>query len=604
MGSYTFRGRLCGFICTDCPEPLSNVKVRLYRLRRDQNAVALAVANPKDTLAVQDEEAVQAKAQSLLAEVETDAEGRFTVELGEKNNYDGEAFEVDVYCGTVPRQKPGRVPPKPRQFSVTTVQPLWRRNEDRDLAVWEYCIPYRFWCYFRGLFGAWTICGRVVTCDKQALPVSNVKVSAFDADWLQDDALGSAVTDGAGKFQIDYTTDDFQKTIFSPLINVELTGGPDVYFKVETSGGQTLLDETQSRGRQPDRENVGPCFCVTLCVNVKQQPPFDDPLFTHVGDFHILGDIDPATGLTKSKVLGHGGPDYGFFSALKLRGYCPKQITAQPARYRFLYEDLAVPGLTPITGTAVYPVLVGARLLLWDTFGTGPAWTFQSIYIQGSGATPDPTPTPVVPPGTPWGSPPAHVIVPDANGWINVDPNALDGGFYGPLVRFDTTQVLAALDAPGDGAGNPVASPKNGVALRIVYQAGPVSASPNGPVAFTNELSRILVNNWGEVRLLDLQEFKGGGTPCSKITGAINIQYTVDHELIAGWGLSISSAAAFPPPPLPPPPSTPRGGSGTHFVDVSAWPSCAYIVSLGTSRRLTDGETDDSGRLVQRVFCK
>src|SRR5436309_1983411 len=279
VGSYIFKGRLCGFICTDCPEPLSNLKVRLYRLRRDQNAVALAVANPKDTLAVQNDEAVQAKAQSLLAEVETDAEGRFTVELGEKQNYNGEAFEVDLYCGTVPRQKPGRVPPKPRQFSVTTVQPLWRRNEDRELAVWEYCIPYRFWCYFRGLFGAWTICGKVVTCDDKAVPVSNVKVSAFDADWLQDDALGSALTDGAGKFRIDYSTADFQKTIFSPLINVELTGGPDVYFKVETSGGQPVLDETQSRGRQPDRENVGPCFCVTLCVDVQEPPPFEGPLF-------------------------------------------------------------------------------------------------------------------------------------------------------------------------------------------------------------------------------------------------------------------------------------------------------------------------------------
>jgi hypothetical protein len=590
-------------ICNECPEPLSNVKVRLYRLRGDQNAVALAVANPKDTLAVQADEAVEAKAQALLAEVETDAEGRFTVELGERNRYNGEAFEVDVYCGTVPRQRPGRIPPKPRQLSVTTVQPLWRQSEDRELAVWEYCIPYRFWCHFRSLFGAWTICGKVVTCDK-AIPVSNVKVSAFDADWLQDDALGSAVTDGAGKFRIDYSAADFQKTIFSPFINVELTGGPDLYFKVETAGAPPLLAETQARGRQPDRENVGPCFCVTLCVDVQQQPPVDDPLFTDVGDFHIYGDIDPATGLTKNAVLGHGGPGYGFFGALKLRGYCPKQISAQPARYRFQYEDLAAPGLKPITGTTVFPVLVGSRLILWDTFGTGLAYTFQSIYIQGSGATPDPTPTPIVPPGTPWGSPPAHVIVPDANGWIEVDPNGLDGGFYGPLVRFDTTQVLAALTAPGSGAGNPPASPKNGVALRIVYEAGRVSASPNGPVDFTNELSRILVNNWGEVRLLDLEEFSSGGMPCNKITNSINIQYTVDHELIAHWGIGISSAAVFPPPPALPSGNTPRGEAGTHFVNVNGWPACAYIVTLSSRRRLTDGENDDSGDTIQTVFCK
>lgn len=605
MNSYIFKGRLCGYICPECPEPLSNLKVRLYRLRGDQNVVALAVANPKDTLALVSNEQIDEKAGMLLAEVETDSEGHFTFVLGEKQNYNGEAFEVDVYCGTVPRQKPGRVPPKPLQFSVTTVQPLWRQREDGAYAVWDYCVPHRFWCNFRSLFGAWTICGKIVTCDKNAIPVTNVKVSAFDADWIQDDSLGSAVTDGDGKFRIDYNAADFKKTPFSPLINLELTGGPDIYFKIETSGGQVVLNEPSSRGRQSDRENTGPCFCVTLCVDLQQQPPFDNPLFTNVGDFHIYGGINAATGLTNSAVLGHGGPGYGFFGALKLRGYCPKQISAQPARYRFLYEDLAAPGTIPITGAFVYPVLVGARLILWDTFGTGLAWAFQDIYIQGSGATPDPTPTPALPPGTPWGPPPAHIVQPDANGWIIVDPAALDGGFYGPLIRFDTTQVLAALGAPGNGAGNAVASPKNGIDLRIVYQAGPVSASPSGPVAFTNDLTRIHINNWGEVSLLDLQEFSGGGTPCSKITSAINIQYTVDHELIAEWGIGISTAAS-PAPVIPPLPSgnTPRGSFGTHFVNVAAWPNCAYVVSLDTRRRLTDGENDDSARTTSKVFCK
>ena len=604
MKNYIFKGRLCGFICPECPEPLANLKVRLYRLREEQNAVVLAVANPKDTLALVSDEQVREKAGTLLAEVETDADGNFIFELGEKQRYTGEAFEVDVYCGTVPRQKLGPVPPKPQQFSLTTVQPLWRQRDDIALAIWDYCIPHRFWCYFRSLFGAWTICGKIVTCKNNAVPVTNVKVSAFDVDWIQDDSLGSAFTDNAGKFRIDYSAADFQKTPFSPFINLELTGGPDIYFKVETGGGLVVLSESPSRGRQADRENTGPCFCVTLCVDLQQQPPFDNPLFTNVGDFNIYGGINALTGLTNSAVLGHGGPGYGFFGALKLRGYCPKQIAAQPARYRFLYENLASPGTLPITGALVYQVLVGARLILWDTFGTGLAWAFQDIYIQGSGATPDPTPTPALPPGTPWGAPPAHIIQPDANGWITVDPAGLDGGFYGPLLRFDSTQVLAALGAPGSGAGNAPASPKNGVDLRIVYQAGPVSPSPNGPVTFTNDLARIHINNWGEVSQLDLQEFSGGGTPCSKITNAINIQYTVDHELTAAWGIGISSDAAFPPPPPLPSGNTPRGAFATHFVNVTAWPSCAYVVSLNTRRRLTDGENDDSTRTTSRVFCK
>ena len=598
MSRYLFKGRLCGLICKECSEPLAGAKLRLYRPSQTQDVVSLAVANPKDTLALLEDAQLDEKSGRLIAEVELDADGRFEAALGGNDKYDGGAFEIDVYCGTVPRQLPPRVPPKPRQFTLTTLQPQWRERGDSLVAAWDYCIPFRWWCWFRSLFGAWTICGRVTVCGKQ-IPVSGAKVSAFDADWLADDALGSAITDGSGRFRIDYTAADFKRTPFSPFINIEWTGGPDLYFKIE-SAGTTLLAETQSRARQPDRENAGPCFCVSLCVDVEQQPPFDNPLFTHVGDFHIYGDISAASGLTNSAVLGHGGPGYGFFGAPKLRGYCPKRIAGTPARYRFLYEDLANPGLLPITGPLVYQVLVGARLILWDTFGTGLAWTFQSIYIQGAGATPDPTPTPALPPGTPWGAPPPHVVVPDADGWIAVDQNGLDDGFYGPLIRFNTTLVQAVQPAPGNGAGNAVAVPKNGVDLRIVYEAAPVG----GAVAFSNALDRIHVNNWTQVQLLDLQEFAGGGTPCSKITNAINIQYTVDHELTASWSIGISSAAAFPPPPPLPSGNAPRGGHGTHFVNVGAWPNCAYKVVLGVVRRLTDGEDDDSGQTVERIFCK
>ena len=94
---------------------------------------------------------------------------------------------------------------------------------------------------------------------------------AFDVDWLQDDALGHEVTDGAGHFRIDYSADDFKKTIFSPAINLEWTGGPDFYFRVETLSGTVLLAEPASRGRASDRENVGPCFSVDLCL--EKQPP-------------------------------------------------------------------------------------------------------------------------------------------------------------------------------------------------------------------------------------------------------------------------------------------------------------------------------------------
>src|SRR5215213_11769868 len=98
--AYVFRGRLCGYICADCDEPLSNVTVRLYRTRDAQDVTAHAVASPKETLALLSDEQVDAKASSLLAEITTDEDGTFSFELGDREAYSGEAFEIDVYCDT------------------------------------------------------------------------------------------------------------------------------------------------------------------------------------------------------------------------------------------------------------------------------------------------------------------------------------------------------------------------------------------------------------------------------------------------------------------------------------------------------------------------
>ena len=151
MAKYVFRGRLCGTLCGDCIEPLFGVTVRLYSLRADQDATSLAVADPKTTLSVLTDAQVQAKRSALLGEFQTDANGAFTATFGE--GYQGGAFEIDVYCGTVPHGPP-HPPHGPVQFSVTTLQPQWRQREDVLVAGWDYCLPARFWCYIRALFDA------------------------------------------------------------------------------------------------------------------------------------------------------------------------------------------------------------------------------------------------------------------------------------------------------------------------------------------------------------------------------------------------------------------------------------------------------------------
>ena len=152
--AYLFRGRLCGALCDDCFEPLANVQVRLYRLRSDQDATRLAVAETKDTFAVLTDEQVRAKSGALLAECMTDEAGHFTARLGDDQQYAGEAFEIDVHCGTVPHRRPEPPPKGPVQFTITTVQPQWRQRENDQIAAWDHCLARRFWCYIRALFDA------------------------------------------------------------------------------------------------------------------------------------------------------------------------------------------------------------------------------------------------------------------------------------------------------------------------------------------------------------------------------------------------------------------------------------------------------------------
>lgn len=605
---YTFKGNLCAFICGNCSGPLSGVTIELYpAMAKATDLPGQLTASPKNTMAVLDDKDLTKYKGKLIGQAKTKEDGSFEVAINPKSNYDGGPIEIHAVIDSIPGAPDNAPKTKPVHIIITALQPGWRRDAKKGaVAAWNYCLPSRFWCYILRLFDVWVICGQVTTCDKlDPLPLGGLTVTAFDADWLQDDELGTAITDGNGHFMIYYTSADFKQTPFSPLINIEWTGGPDLFFKITASDGTVLLNEPQSRGRDPDREDVGNCFCVQLCVNVEAEPPYENPWFTHVGHFHINSDIDAASGLTAQPVLNHGGPDYGFFSNLELRGFCPKNdpATAQPMSYRFLFERLSSPGVqTPIVGNLVFPVLVGSRLIQWNTNGTGLQWTFQSIYIQGSGATPAVTPTPGVPPGTPWGAVPAHVIVPDANGWVAIDPGSLDGGFYGPLMGLRSHKAVPGGAAPGNGASNAPASPKDGEDLRIIFEAGPL-----GVPTYGNDLPKIHINNWNEVRELNLQQFVTAGNSCTPITNALDILYTADHELMAEWKVTISSAASaggWAPPAGLPGGVGPRGNNGVHHENVGGWPSCSYKVWLTSRRSLTTGLYDDDEDSTLVTFCK
>ena len=158
----------------------------------------------------------------MIAEINTDEGGNFTFELGDNERYNGEAFEVDIYCGTVPRLKLACSRQRRCNFPLRPCS-RWRQAGTVGRVGLLPAVSLL-------VSGAWAL-RRVeqsadgVTHCATGAPIPNVKVRGFDVDQLQDDDLGSAITDINGEFRIDYLASDFQQTIFS-FIQLERVGGP------------------------------------------------------------------------------------------------------------------------------------------------------------------------------------------------------------------------------------------------------------------------------------------------------------------------------------------------------------------------------------------
>jgi hypothetical protein len=625
--SYIFRGRLCGYICDECQEPLARVKVRLYRTRKDQNVTALAVASPKDTFAILTADEVKKKESSLIAEFETNDAGEFVAELGDQHKYKGEAFEIDVYCENVPGHKQGAKAPQPVQFSLTVLQPLWREREGNLIYVWDYCLPARLWCFIRGRFGVWVICGRVTVCDNgqdTGVPVANVKVRAFDVDWIQDDEFGSDTTDSAGHFQIYYTPSDFRVTPFTPIINVEWVSGPDVYFRVETLLGTALLTEPRSQGRTPQRENRGPCTCVRLCIDKDQVPTTPTEtlsVFNKIGAYNFLTQIDSGAagdGLTLAD-------DRAFFSTLRLNGILAKTKNGNPLEYMF--EVAAYNPTTDVLGaytqiplTQVAPTNIGT----WEHF-TGdifnPVETKDYILNGVAGPT---TLVPVV-------SPDGWVRVPQESNVFAPQGNFVPStGSYPGFINLisQTLRAFGVIDEALVQAGE-TAGPPNATLGRVFYFSlrmkvreaiGGVPVPGSEQIAGTcirlavmNTLYDNVAKNgsWvphtvdGQlcVSSLDISELAGGG--CTEITNSLTVVYTAAHPNLGSFAISMTGPGG-PYTFTPGGGGTPvnRFGTATNDFNIADLPDCAYIVKLSVNLLLTTGDSSPDPVWDEVAFCK
>jgi len=629
--SYRFNGRLCGRLCEECLEQLSDVTIRIYRNRKDQNTTALAVADPGLTLSLVNQDQLKAKTSSLIAETTTDVGGNFAFDLGDNEKYNGEAFEIDVYCGTVPRRKLGRKKVEPRQFSITTLQPLWRQTGEGDFTVgWDYCLPSRFWCYIRGLFDAWVICGRLTTCTDGA-PIPGAVVSAFDVDWIQDDTLGSGTTDSTGHFRIDYNSADFELTPFSPLINVEWVGGPDVYFSA-TLGASNILQEPRSEGRAPGRQNIGPCFCVDLCSDKVIGPPDHYPHWNKVWEFSIHPDAGQVG--SKFSVEGYAGGgnssfvfgDSNYRAGLLLRGNCPLTNIAAPThalQYRFAIGEYTwstkpddpntIPSVVPASlnpVTQIAPTTIG-YVYYTDGLGVyGPAdviITSADLDAQG------------------WVSPIlGRSLTVDLHNGLNGTVTISESNFLrtDELLVMNSSVITAAHAAklpgglPKAEAGRALTNLEKEPIRRYQLQFEARDASTLATV-YTDKLSSIILDNSPVIVALDLEELRTNA--CNPVGGAaaIHVLYTVDHPHLNSFSMAISNNTGTihgaPPMPsgsfLPIPNFFFRGGNGGphNGSNTGGFPQniagddpCAYSVSLAWSTR----EYLTSGTSTQILYCK
>ncbi len=612
MKSYQFKGRLIGKICPECQEPLAGARVRLYRVAQPSSAQAVAA---RDSFAILSEQAVAAKAGRLLAEAVCDAQGGFTFGLDERQKYAGEAFEVDVRCEAVPGSAPGSA----LQFTIMVLQPQWRQTDNGWVAAWEYALPHRQWCAVRARFDAWAICGQVSVCDSTQ-PVMGVRVFAFDADWIQDDPLGSGVTDAAGHFRIDYSGSRFRRTPFSPAINIEWSGGPDVYFRIEAADGTPLLVEDRALARTPARENIGHCFCVKLCLKAGQQPqtPPTQPLFTNVGQYHvdpIYGDFT-ADGLTSPG----GAASYAFTGTIPLIGILPEGTSTLAADYRFRVAEYGAGGLgavSNVTAAMVAPTNIG-KLEYWAWSSVHSAWVIRSAdyWVNQSDVTK--TSVSIPQPGGPALTVSVNQDI-AADGWIAVprDNDFAPGGRgrfvpLGNLLQLDTTRLSAesqdlTLPAPGLSAGQgvPAGSKSHAHAFKIFFEAR--DHASHAALPGSNALEKIVCSNtqyryqrhpsWAggivttvAVVSLDIGELAGPGAGCGKLSDELHALYTVYHPFVGSARLYFEGN-----PPLPadqvlvPVAGEAVSAAGGLLIDISGLAPCAYVLWLEATLNLTHG---------------
>jgi hypothetical protein len=239
-------------------------------------------------------------------------------------------------------------------------------------------IPEALYCALKKLADQWTVCGRLTECTS-GQAITDAVVSAFDADWLQDDALGSDHTNAAGVYRIDYPGSAFRRGTF---LDIELFGGPDIYFHVADSAGHVALEEDSAQGRGPGRADRDCCARIDLCLTLGGHVPggttFSDT-WSAVGKF-VIPSAGPVTSFDAAGYMSSivGGvvqhENYALGGAPRLVGGMERETGGRLVEYRFLVSAAATDNGGPAPADASFDRVVGegagAPLFVGGQIGT------------------------------------------------------------------------------------------------------------------------------------------------------------------------------------------------------------------------------------------
>lgn len=654
------RGYLFGRLCDDFPLLDRIAGASIYAVVRDDDGQGqdglTPLQNPdlKPTFkAIEAEELDARAAQALTAK--TDGDGVFCIR---DDSYEGQSLDVYVCIPTVPvpGKQEGAPLPSPRCLYLGSYKPV-RFGDTWYLVL---IIAPALWCEIKRAADAWTIVGRLTTCE-EGEPIGGVRVKARDTDFTQDDDLGEGVTDPQGHFRIDYSGEAFRKGTF---IDIELFGGPDVYFKVETlDGSEVLLDEPRSRGRTRGRSNVGPCMCVRLCAPIDDfdGPPEDVTAWTGIGDAFAIPD---ASSLNSFDADGYAFVDstppgtipYALTGSIRMTGsiaYTPSganppgsgfvSVGGDPIRYRFLVSEAPTSNTLPKTPVpeAAFTRIVGAGppedRALFQSVKVGEmvrSSPFKKVNIR------------------------ATLGEVDANGWLDLNQSILrvfmnpaeqslgpgepaltpadlpdfkflwKGALMGINTGGLTTETSLGPDAVTAGEAVPPGD-RMGIerfAFRFEVRAFDDGAGTSFPIAGNGvQLDAAVINNTGEVREVAMAEHLASNS-CNPLSGAVHVAYTVHHPHLLSSSITVRSndwQDTTPPPPnayvatLSDPPrlslSDNTNPAVNHLVngnllvpptdaDGSALKRCTYTVTLNVQLRKHTGDSADSNSTSQTSF--